>query len=310
MADVLITIDTELSPGLHQRGYSLAANHAASIEGEVEGERVGIGWQMDRMEAHGLRGVFFVDPFPALVHGPQVLPLIVAPILARGHEVQLHLHTEWLAWVVRSPVGGRQGRNIGDFALHDQVTLLFLARDLLEDAGVPRPRAFRAGNYGADARTLEALAELGFVWDSSVNPGFPGALSAAVAERGPLRELPIAGLLDRPAHVRPAQVCALSASEMGAALRHAAGCAPPFVIVTHSFEMLSRDRRRANRAVMARFEAMCRTIAATPGLRSAVFDDLDLSAKVEPALMLGPNLARTFGRIVEQAVAGIRYERP
>ena len=146
MTDVLITIDTELSAGLHQRGFSPGENHAASIDGVVDRGSVGIGWQMDRMEAHGLRGVFFVDPMPALIYGPDVLPPIVAPILARGHDVQLHIHTEWLAWAPSSPVCGRLGRNIGDFALEDQITLIALARDLLEEAGAPRPTAFRAGN--------------------------------------------------------------------------------------------------------------------------------------------------------------------
>ncbi len=308
MADVLITIDTELSPGLHQRGFSPAENHAASIEGRAGDEVVGVGWQMDRLKTHGLRGVFFVDPMPALVYGPEVLPPIVAPILARGHEVQLHLHTEWLAWASASPVGGRQARNIGDFALDDQLALIALARDLLQAAGAPRPTAFRAGNFGADARTLVALQRLGFAWDSSVNEGFAESLPATAA-LGWAGELPVSGLIDRPGHVRPAQICALSRREMTVALRHAADHPNPFVIVSHSFEMLSRDRRRANRAVMARFEAMCRTIATTPGLRSAGFDDLASPTEIVQAPMLKSNGLRTAGRMIEQAVATLRYER-
>ena len=308
MADVLITIDTELSPGLHQRGWSAVANHAASIAGATADGAFGVGWQMDRMEAHGLTGVFFVDPMPALVYGPEVLPPIVEPIVARGHEVQLHCHPEWLAWAAASPVGERRGRNIGDFSPDDQVTLLSFARTLLEQAGAPRPIAFRAGNYGATAATLEALFRIGIAWDSSANPDFPGALPTS-ARHPEVRELPVSGLYDRPGHVRPAQVCALSATEMTAALRHAAGGNAPFVIVTHSFEMLSRDRLRPNRAVMARFEAMCRTIADTPGLRSAGFADLDPAAAVEDRPMLPAAPLRTIGRMVEQAVATFRYER-
>ena len=308
MADVLITIDTELSPGLHQRGFSPLENHAASIVGRAGRDIVGIGWQMDRLEAHGLRGVFFVDPMPALVYGAQVLPPIVGPILARGHEVQLHLHTEWLAWAVASPVGGRQGRNIGEFSLDDQFTLIALASDLLQSAGAPCPTAFRAGNFGADARTLVALQQLGFRWDSSVNQGFAGSLPVTAAG-GWAGELPVSGLIDRPGHVRPAQICSLSRAEMTAALRHAACHPAPFVIVSHSFEMLSRDRRRANRAVMTRFEAMCRTITPTPGLRSAGSNDLASPTDIAPAPMLRSHGLRTIGRMVEQAVGSLRYER-
>jgi hypothetical protein len=86
-----------------------------------------------------------------------------------------------------------------------------------------------------------------------------------------------------------------------------------FVIVTHSFEMLSRDRKRANHAVIARFEAMCKAIADDPRLVSAGFNDLDAAALTRiPDLQptrLGPNHWRTFARMAEQALATWRYER-
>lgn len=346
MTDVLITIDTELSAGLHQQGLSLAQNLARSVEGRVGGEgragagRYGVGWQMDAMEAAGLKGVFFVDPLPALVYGPGFLPDVVGPMLARGHEVQLHVHTEWLAWAPASPVEDRRGRNIGDFALADQVALIRTATDLLEGAGVPRPTAFRAGNFGADARTLEALATLGIAWDSSVDlgrsggaravgPGMGGAAAGYAPFRvGRVAEVPVAGLLDRPGHFRPAQVCALSAREMAAALRHAAKGDAPFAVVTHSFEMLSRDRRRPNRTMTDRFRRLCAAVARDPRLRSAGFNDLDAAAVTgtgpgratgpgEPLLapdlprpnLLRPNLLRTAGRMVEQLVSGALYDR-
>lgn len=284
MADVLITIDTELSPALHKRSVSPAANVETSVFGAVESGRFGIEWLMDTMEAHGLKGVFFVDPLPALVFGISFLPAIVTPILARGHEVQLHVHTEWLAWALESPVGDRRGQNIADFDLKDQQALLDCAAGLLEQSGAPRPIAFRAGNYGADDRTLSALAKLGIMWDSSFNPayvdrgcriGIPRGANVPI-DRGGVTELPVASLFDWPGHLRPAQVCALSISEMTAALRHAAQVNhPAFVIVTHSFEMLSRNRSRSNRAMMSRFESMCREIMENPTLRTVGFVDLD-----------------------------------
>ena len=80
---------------------------------------------------------------------------------------------------------------------------------------------------------------------------------------------------DRPGHFRPAQVCALSAREMAAALDHACRSdAPLFMVVTHSFEMLSRDRRRPNRMVMRRLESLCRHIARDPRIESQGFATL------------------------------------
>lgn len=320
MTNVLITIDTELSPALHQLAVAPGDNIRNSIFGEIDAGEFGIGWKMDRMEAHGLKGVFLVDPMPGLVYGVDILPEIVQPICLRGHEVQLHIHTEWLAWAKSSPVGTRRGGNINDFDAQDQKALLRLGMEMLQSAGAPRPIAFRAGNYGADDRTLSALAEIGVKWDTSFNVSSAGKVCRIELEadttlpvrRGGLTEIPVAGLFDWPGHVRSAQVCALSAWEMQAALRHAAREAhPTFAIVSHSFEMLTRDRRRPNRAHMARFERMCREISENPGLRSAGFADLDPAiAEAGPAARprLGANLLRTAGRMAGQAFASMRYE--
>lgn len=100
---VFISCETELSALLYQRGASARANYDASITGRTTAGDYGIGWQMDRLEAHGLKGAFFVDPMPAPVHGQQIVADIVGPILSRGHEVQLHIHTEWLDFATTNP---------------------------------------------------------------------------------------------------------------------------------------------------------------------------------------------------------------
>jgi hypothetical protein len=320
MTNVLITVDTELSALLHQRGMSARANLESSIWGRCSGGAFGIGWQMDQLEAHGLKGVFFVDPMPGLIYGEALIAEIVSPVITRGHEVQLHIHTEWLEWVKESPVGGRQGRDLADFTFEDQVTLLSLAADMIERAGAPRPTAFRAGNYGANDDSLHALSALGLIWDSSVNAPYLGGSCRISADPDVIAakridgvvELPVAGLFDKGTNVRPAQICALSAQEMRAMLAHAAAEAhDAVVIVTHSFEMLSRDRSRPNFAVTRRFEAMCAAIAAHPALHSAGFNDLDpgVANSETHHNRLGPNRLRTTRRIAEQAIATWRYER-
>ena len=319
MTEVLLTVDTELSALLHQRGMSPTDNLASSILGRCHAGEFGVGWQMDVAHRHGAKLVFFVDPLPSLVYGDAIIADVVAPIIERGHEVQLHIHTEWLEWAKDSPVGGRQGRNLADFSLADQITLLRIASDILERAGAPRPIAFRAGNFGANDDTLRALAELGIAWDSSFNAYYaglgcdidcpPGQIDPITLHR--VLELPVSGINDRPGHIRPAQICALSTWEMRAALRHAAvqrqHC---FVVVTHSFEMLSRDRQRPNLIVMQRFRDLCSTIAATPGLRAIGLRDLQPSLPAaHPPTRLSPNHLRTLHRMAAQAIATWRYER-
>lgn len=317
---LLITVDTELSALLHQRGVSLDDNIRSSIWGDANGGRYGIGWQMDQLEEYGLKGVFFLDPMPALVFGPDFLKPIVAAIVERGHEVQLHVHSEWLADAAHSPVQGRTGRNIGDFSLEDQLVLLHRARTWLEDAGAPSINAFRAGNFGANDDTLRALAQLGIAWDSSVNPAYhqygcritgARALTGITRQLGML-EAPVSGIIDRPGSFRPAQLCAMSATEMRAGLRHAVQQGHgAFIALTHSFEMLSRDRRRPNHAVMRRFTALCREAARLPAIRPAGFHDLppELADEHAEPTLLPPNRMRTAMRQAQQIWGTWRYER-
>ncbi len=318
MTDVFITIDTELSAALFQAGADADANFARSIACDGQG----VDWQMRQLEDHGLVGIFFVDPMPALVYGPDVIARIVQPIIARGHEVQLHLHPEWLDWAVTQPVGARRGRSIGDFGFDDQVTLLTLARTLLVDAGAPPVLAFRAGNYGANDDTLRALSRIGLRYDTSFNPAYIGApcqIGLGIDQVDPVErlgmvEIPVSAIYDRPGHVRHAQICALSVREMHAALDHAAATQrPAFTIVTHSFEMRSRDRKRANRSVMQRFEALCHQIAADPRLTTPGYAQFEWTPPTTPpapkAERLAPDYWRTAGRMIAQGLAMLAYER-
>lgn len=313
---VQFTVDTELSLKLFQDGASAQENFDSSIAGKCRDGEYGIFYQMDRLEAAGLTGVFFVDPMPALVYGPGVIARIVEPILKRGHEVQLHIHTEWLEFARDHEHAHLRGRNIADFALDDQIRLVDHARALLMMAGAPRPTAFRAGNFGANDDTLRALRTLGVRYDSSFNPAF---LSGECAidlppETPPFSDhlgvgiIPVSIIEDRPGRYRSAQLCALSAWEMRDALTHAAEDGwPCFTIVSHSFELLSRDRSRANPIIVKRFESMCRAIAGQKRLEHVGFNALTPRQR-KPMNTLPANLVRTILRYGEQAVSRIRYE--
>lgn len=313
---VQYTVDTELSLKLFQEGASAQENFESSICGSCREGEFGIFYQMDRLEAYGLTGVFFVDPLPALVYGPGVIARIVEPILKRGHEVQLHIHTEWLEFARDHELAHLRGRNIADFSLEDQTRLLDQARALLMVAGAPRPMAFRAGNFGANDDTLRALSALAVQYDSSFNPAFlEGECAIGLPpETPPFTEhlgvniIPVSGIEDRPGNIRAVQLCALSSWEMRDALCHAAQDDwPCFTIVSHSFELLSRDRVRVNPIVKQRFEAMCLNIAEHAKLEPAGFNSL--LPKRNTALTAVPsNLVRTALRYGEQAISRLRYE--
>ncbi len=318
MTRAIISFDTELSAGLYQRGADARANFESSILGRCRDGDFGIHFQMDMLDRHGLTGVFFIDPMPALVYGPEVIDAIVRPVVERGHEVQVHIHTEWLAFARFNPVGRLTGRNIGDFPLAAQKKLIALARDILVGAGAPKPIAFRAGNFGANDDTLRALAALGFRFDSSFNAAYLGhgcgisldAGNLGMREHHGVAEVPVSGLMDRASRFRPAQLCAMSEEEMRDALDHsAASGAIQFSAFSHSFELLSRDRKVANRLAIARMEALCRAVADDPRVTSGGLATLPAPpARPVRIQVAAPRPLRTLRRVIQQGFGHLAHE--
>ncbi len=325
MLPVMLTVDTEYASGYVASGEDLscAANFARCLACETPSGPVGIHYQMDVLDRHGLKAVFFVDPMPALLWGDAAVARIVEPIMARGHDVQLHLHTEWLALADGNPLPpGRAGRNLSDFTGDEQEVLIGWAAEQLVAAGAPYPLAFRAGNYGANDDTLAALTRLGIAFDSSFAPALIGGdcriglgpENLLPVSRKGVREVPISAIATRRG-LRHAQLTALSSRELKAAIRHAREQDwRAFALVSHSFEMMNRDRAIANRLVKRRFEALCLWLAEEPGVTTGTFSDewvrerlagqrpLSGRAKALPASRM-----RELGRMAEQAFANAVY---
>ena len=303
---VLLTIDTELR--WDWRGASWQENLALSFDPAG----VGVSYQLGRLAAHGLKACFFVDPMPALLYGIEPIRRMVEPILAAGQEVQLHIHPSWAD--PAHPVFELTGLDG-----QAQCDLLRTARDLLVEAGAPRPIAFRSGSYAADLATLKALARLGIRYDSSHNGSHhpdPSALPLDPRQIAPLLienvvEIPVTQIDQRRGGLRHLQICAVSFDEMRAALVHAADEDHPVVaVVGHSFELATRRGERANPVLVRRFEKLCGFLAANgermPTVRFSDLAGLRLDAEAFP---LRSGAVRTVARMAEQAWANAVHER-
>ncbi len=281
MTNVLITVDTELSAGYFKKGISWADNYARSFAGKTDAGDFGAPWMMRVMNQHDVKGIFFIDPMPTLCGGGDYVKQMVDSVLSHGHDVQLHAHTEWLQWVPDRGVSPEKSANIKNFTLQEQVDILGEASALLMAAGAPKPSAYRAGNFGANDDTIRALAQLGFVWDSSFSAGYTDKGCNITLSRDTidpvvlhgLIEIPVSALLEPNSGIRPAQICAISFAEMKKALAAAhAQAASHFMIVSHSFEMLTRDRLRPSPIVARRFENLCAFLGHNPLFRTEVHD--------------------------------------
>lgn len=325
MTAVYLTIDTEYAahlPGAGGGPGTRAENFARSIACSTPAGAVGIFHQMDVLDANGLKGVFFVDPMPALVWGVEAIEDVVAPIVARGHDVQLHCHTEWLAHAPDNDLaGGRLGSHLKDFALADQLVILAFARDTLVAAGAPSPVAFRAGNYGANDDTLRALSVLGLTFESSHCPALSGDGSCGISlgreDRLPLAhhgmiEVPVTCIETFGKRLRHGQLTALSHRELIDALRYARDAGQASItLVSHSFELLSRDRLRINRVVERRFRRFCESLAQLPGTTTATYAEQPptVARGTEVGTVLPHDTLRGGARMLEQAFANALYSR-
>ncbi|HLL30138.1 MAG TPA: polysaccharide deacetylase, partial [Allosphingosinicella sp.] len=237
---------------------------------------------------HGLKACFFVDPMPAVVYGLEPIRRMVDPILAAGQEVQLQLHPVWQSVAEGVAEGARF--ELTCFDAEDQLDLIETARDLLVEAGAPRPVAFRSGGYAADVRTLAALLEAGFRYDSSHNGSRhpdPSALPlapdlAGPAELGGLIEVPVTEIGDAPE----------------AALRNALRARDPLVTLAGDSSVPE-----------CRFERLCAFLAsraqALPTARFADLGPLTVRASGEAP----PQLWRRSGRASEPAWPNALYRR-
>jgi hypothetical protein len=98
---------------------------------------------------------------------------------------------------------------------------------------------------------------------------------------------------------------------MESAFDHALAEGNPLVtIVSHSFELASRDGRRANRTLVRRFERLCALLAGRADeLPTAWFSDLAGLPLGHPATPLPARSLRTARRKVQQLWANAVYER-
>jgi len=311
---VLLTIDTELA----WRHYAPDAGWRDNFDLTYDPAGVGVPYQLKKLERHGLKACFFVDPMPALLYGLEPVRRMIGPILDAGQDVQLHLHTFW-----HDLANGRTARprfNLTEFGAAEQGSLIEKARDLLVQAGAPDPVAFRSGSYAANADTLRALAALGIRYDSSHQGADHPHTSAVPLDPAMMDPAPCEGLIEVPISqirrpdggLRPLQICALSIAEMRAALNHAAMHGHRVTtIVSHSFELATRDGRRINKLVRGRFDRLCAFLGENSAtLPTATFAGLRPIAPAVAATPLPARRLRTVHRMAEQAWGTARYEKP
>ena len=314
---VLLTIDTELTWRHHLAGSGWEKNYAHSIEPAG----VGLTYQLEVVNRHGLNACFFIDPMPAKLYGLDPVKRMVDAVLSAGQEVQLHVHPMWEHARVDGRVAEDTVFELIDHPYEKQRDLIAEARDLLVAAGAPEPIAFRSGSYAANDDTARALADIGIRYDSSHNGcegPWPSALSLPLDQVAPVQhagviEIPVSQMRLGNGGLRHLQICAVSLAEMAHALDHAVDNNHPVVtIVGHSFELATRGGARPNPVVRNRFDGLCalleRRAETAPTARFAELGELPLDRAIEPvsaspSLVAGRMIGQLWANLIERRAA-------
>ncbi|MEO5377362.1 MAG: hypothetical protein H7832_06215 [Magnetococcus sp. DMHC-6] len=307
----------EKNPGFGFDVSHLSGDFERCIVGRVGDRFWGLGYQLERLAAYDLKAVFFVEPLFAGVMGLTYLERIVSLIQQAGQEVQLHPHTEWIPWQKEPFLSSAcRSNRLHGFDLETQKKIIQRGVNLLKECGVSRVTAFRAGSFGADNRTLQALAQLEIVCDASYNASYVGHTCRIQTSKrlfwpqwqDGVILFPMGCFVDFPGHLRHLQVTACSLSELTTMLNQAQEAAwPSITLLSHSFELLNRAKTGLDPLVQRRFEGLCRFLAAERGRLSTVgFNDLPLldpaTVVIQPA-PLQSHLLRTGWRMVQQVAS-------
>jgi hypothetical protein len=254
----------QAAQGYDLRVWGRFANHS---------DELGVPLIMRELENFGHRGTFYVEPFGARHFGLDGLAAVCRSIRARGHDVQLHAHPVQKEPRFRSLGVTPENDNLHARDVAGQAAILDEAMGILVEAGVPKSelRSFRAGNFGADNRTWEAMAKVGLNLSSNLNANYLNRnckISSAhttglFAAADGVWELPVSNFLDgkQPRHL---QIMAVSLGELIDYLKTARKNDIGEVnIFTHSFEFfyiedLERRTARLSHLNVSRLRGLCR----------------------------------------------------
>ena len=327
MLNVFLTIDTEIwpfSPGwpvrpLASDKLSFSEEIDTYLYGKTTQGEYGIPFQMAILNRYGLKATYFLEPLFADKVGIACLSEVVGLIQNGGHEVQLHMHTEWLSEISDASIPARFKQYMHQFSLEEQTALIGKGIRNLQAAGVKEIRAFRAGSYGANLDTLRAALNNGLSFDSSHNfcylgtdcKIYPSALMLQPQKMEGIWEFPISFFQDYPGHYRHTQLAACAFNELKTALLDAwqAGWFS-FVIVLHSFELIKGKTPSIlslpDKTNIKRFRLLCEFLATHPDkFRTVLFSEIDTASipEINAIKPLRSRFHHTARRFVEQGIA-------
>ncbi len=276
---VFITFDVECSMGGAWGDESRRpVPPARAMMGEYGDHRLGVPLITDALDAAGLKATFFLDPFAEEQGHPGGTEPVAEHLLARGHDVQLHVHPGHWHYGLK-----RQGRPFDFTDAFDKCSpeerreMLGVGAERIERWTGSRPAAFRSGNMAMDEAALADLPAAGIRIDSSYTFPYADARCHFSGDEfngsrwyGQVLEVALSGFrqprLPGLHQSKPVDLVAISFAECREAVRRICGAGADAVLILHSFSLMKvrnvqYNGGRANRIVIGRFRRLCDWLA-------------------------------------------------
>lgn len=159
-----ISFDVEALPGRAERDHV-----DKLIWGKFDGREYGIRRLCGILREYGIKGNFMLDLSSCVLYGDRVVEEIGNYLLEEGHELHVHLHSEWLIrkWGLKGDFSGPAGLNQLDEATNRAFLrfAFFKFRQLFNHD----PVVFRGGGYHFNEHTILSAQEAGFRCLSNFN---------------------------------------------------------------------------------------------------------------------------------------------
>jgi hypothetical protein len=314
MLNVFFTVDVEIwCDGWNDLDRKFPEAFQRYVYGPTPQGNYGLPATLDLLQAHGLKGVFFVEPLFSTRFGQQPLADIIGILRDASQDIELHLHTEWVDESVKPLLTEIKNKrqHLRYFSLAEQRILIEAGQRLLLQAGSDSIHAFRAGSFGFNRNTLVALKENNIFLDSSYNASAfglnsgvcPGITVVDALDCEGVTEYPMTVFNDGTRTLRHAQLTACSYNELESLLWQALESGrQSFVILSHNFELLNEAKTRPDTIVVDRFRKLCALLDRNrDSFRTCGFKGLPPRlVQAQPSPLVSP-LWKTGQRMLEQA---------
>ncbi len=311
MLNVFITVDTEIwCNGWNDLDKKFPEYFNKYIYGTTAEGDFALPGKLSILEEYNIPAIFFVEPLFSAKFGLEPLKEIVEILQEKNQEIQLHIHPEWVDEVDDRLLSGITNKisNLTCCSREQQSYLIRWGLERLSEAGVNNINAFRAGSYGANLDTLRAVADNKLTFDTSYN--LSGSIGVSDIAPGELLNQPrfIENVYEYPVSVvkdpirqnyRNVQINAFSYTELKNYLDSAYEMGwDSVVVVTHNFELLSRDKTQVDKFAVRRFRRLCQYLDSNRD-RFNVSGFRELAPK-----NIQPQPSITTGKLIP---AGLRY---